>query len=763
MRRSIGMLMLIMLAAGLLSQISPPATLAANPNVGYIDDAFGSAPGADPTADKPQSKLWWNDGAWWAVMYNQTAGQWHIYQLSWPDQWIDTSTLVDTRPTSRADCLWDGTHLYIASLVRFSSSNQALLSRYSYDSASRTYTLDSGFPATMMTGKAETLTFDKDSTGQLWITYTQGNQVYVNRSTASDATWGTPFVVPGPTSATTVYPDDISSLVAYQDANGSSIGVLWSNHDDTNPAPTSMYFTYHKDSDSDMTWQPVEAIYTDMCAADDHINIKSLQSDSSGAIYAAVKTSFGDCGGSSSLPLINLVVRKPDNSWIVAPFGTVHDDHTRPLVLLDTSNRVVYMFATSPTTCGIIYMKSTGMDNPDFSNQPGKGTPFISNSTYDCINNATSTKQTVNATTGLVVLASDEKKQRYLHNVIALGSPPADSTPPIVTAKTPAAGAANVAIATSVTATFSEPVAGVSGSSFTLTAAGGAAVAANVSYNVATRTATLDPSVALSFSTTYTAQLSNSIADSAGNPLAPVSWSFSTAAPPPDVTPPTVIARSPASGATGIDPAANVAATFSEDMNAATITAASVTLSGPTSVAATISYNAAIRTVTLDPNADLDPTSTYTVQLSGAITDSAGNPLAPVSWSFTTAAPPPDTTQPAVQAVSPPDGATAVGMATDIAVNFSEPIDSATITSADFTLTSSAGAVIDSVSYNNDTNTATLHPSALLAAGTTYTAHISGAKDLAGNELAASASWSFTTAPAPLQPQHKLLMPVILR
>src|SRR4051812_16262451 len=73
MRRLIGMLMVVALAAGLLSQISPPATLAANPNVGYVDDAFGdssgSPPGSAPTADKPQSKLWWNDGAWWAVMF----------------------------------------------------------------------------------------------------------------------------------------------------------------------------------------------------------------------------------------------------------------------------------------------------------------------------------------------------------------------------------------------------------------------------------------------------------------------------------------------------------------------------------------------------------------------------------------------------------------------------------------------------------------------------------------------------------------------
>src|SRR5204862_8365060 len=101
-----------------------------------------------------------------------------------------------------------------------------------------------------------------------------------------------------------------------------------------------------------------------------------------------------------------------------------------------------YMSATSPPSCGIIYLKSPSMDNPTFPT--GKGTPFISSSTYTCINNATSTKQSVGAATGLVVMASDENKKFYLHNAIAIGSPPPDTTPPIVTNKTPAAGATGV-------------------------------------------------------------------------------------------------------------------------------------------------------------------------------------------------------------------------------------------------------------------------------------------------------------------------------
>src|SRR5689334_14429770 len=135
MRRSFVLFVLVALAACLLGQIAPPATLAANPNVGYVDFGFGSAPGSAPTADKPQSKLWYNDGAWWAVMFNTGDSIYHIYRLTWPNQWVDTGTLADNRPLAHADCLWDGTHLYIAttlSNVETNAPNEGRLYRYSY-------------------------------------------------------------------------------------------------------------------------------------------------------------------------------------------------------------------------------------------------------------------------------------------------------------------------------------------------------------------------------------------------------------------------------------------------------------------------------------------------------------------------------------------------------------------------------------------------------------------------------------------------------
>ncbi|GAA4443287.1 hypothetical protein GCM10023170_019400 [Phytohabitans houttuyneae] len=112
------------------------------------------------------------------------------------------------------------------------------------------------------------------------------------------------------------------------------------------------------------------------------------------------------------------------------------------------------------------------------------------------------------------------------------GSTP-DTTPPAVTTRTPAAGATGVATTTTVTATFDEPVQGGT-VAMALRDPGGVAVPGAVAYDSAARRATFTPSAALAASTAYTAAVSGA-ADTSGNVMAPVSWTFTTAAgtPPP--------------------------------------------------------------------------------------------------------------------------------------------------------------------------------------------------------------------------------------
>ena len=104
-----------------------------------------------------------------------------------------------------------------------------------------------------------------------------------------------------------------------------------------------------------------------------------------------------------------------------------------------------------------------------------------------------------------------------------------------------------------------------------------------------------------------------------------------------DTTKPTVRAVSPAGGATGVSPTANVFATFSEAMRAGTITRATVKLvrrGTTTPVAASVVYDAARRRAKLDPSGALRRGATYTATVTRRAKDLAGNPVGAKTWSF---------------------------------------------------------------------------------------------------------------------------------
>lgn len=106
----------------------------------------------------------------------------------------------------------------------------------------------------------------------------------------------------------------------------------------------------------------------------------------------------------------------------------------------------------------------------------------------------------------------------------------------------------------------------------------------------------------------------------------------------PDLTPPTVVSVSPADGLTNVARSTNVAATFSEAMNQASVQGAfSLRDPGANVVAGAFSWNG--NTLTFNPAADLAQSTTYTARITTAANDLAGNALqSDKIWTFTTAA-----------------------------------------------------------------------------------------------------------------------------
>lgn len=398
---------------------------------GYRDFSYESGSVTnEPTQEKPESKLWHNDGVWWATMWDNAGHGYRIYRLDLPTQtWINVGPDVDERGRSSQDVLWDAARqkLYIVSHAKLSIqagiSEKAKLYRYSYDASNDTYSLDSGFPVIVGEQKTRAMTIAMDSTGKLWIAWTAERKVMVDRSSGGDRIWNLdPFVLPVQGNDLELNDDgetiDVCAIISF---GGNQIGILWGNQESTDE---KIYFAVHRDGDADTDWQPRETAFGDSTlnnAADDHLN---LTETADGTILAAAKHETNN----RNLRLVSALKRTPSGEWSNSIFGLRADNHTRLCTLLDADTDSLYVFARSdePTSgpTKTIFYKAAHVNNLVFP--PGFGRIFLRSALDANISNPTSTKQAVNAATGLVVLASNNNTHYYVHNYLALGG---NSTP----------------------------------------------------------------------------------------------------------------------------------------------------------------------------------------------------------------------------------------------------------------------------------------------------------------------------------------------
>jgi glucose/arabinose dehydrogenase len=375
-----------------------------------------------------------------------------------------------------------------------------------------------------------------------------------------------------------------------------------------------------------------------------------------------------------------------------------------------------------------------------------------------------------------------------------------DTTPPTVVGQSPTAGATGVGLTTNVTATFSEAMSAstLTTSTFTLVKQGTSTpLSATVSY--ASQVATLDPTTDLLPSTTYTATVKGGASgakDAAGNALAvDVSWSFTTGAggptPPPagtdylsDLTWTAMtnhcgpVEKDMSNGncgagdgvpmkINGVSYAKGLGAHAPSDVSyylggACTRLKASIGIDDevPTSNGSVV-FRVFADSTRVFQSASLNGTSATVnvdVSVAGATTlrlnlNSGGNAdWDHGDWALARVDCGSDTTPPTVTGKSPAPGATGVGPSTNVTATFSEAMNASTVTTSTFTLVKQGTTTPLSATVSYASQVATFDPTTDLLPATTYTATVkggtSGAKDVAGNALAADVSWSFTTGAA---------------
>jgi hypothetical protein len=200
----------IALASALGCALSPVAALAA----GFV--MFPSVPAS--TGEKPQSKLWYHDGSYWAIVqgpdgvafYEKVGNAWQR----------GTFANAVIQASGNADVKWNGSDLFV--LVYTLTAPR--LYKYTYLSSTRAWALVTGFPISLPNPTdSETMVLEQDSSGRLWATAEGGGNANVYYSTSADhRTWSsTPVILRSGLNA-----DDISSVVAF---GGNKVGVFWSD------------------------------------------------------------------------------------------------------------------------------------------------------------------------------------------------------------------------------------------------------------------------------------------------------------------------------------------------------------------------------------------------------------------------------------------------------------------------------------------------------------------------------------------------------
>jgi hypothetical protein len=202
------------------------------------------------------------------------------------------------------------------------------------------------------------------------------------------------------------------------------------------------------------------------------------------------------------------------------------------------------------------------------------------------------------------------------------GGPPADTTPPTITAASPANGSTNVATSPQFQFTFSEPMnVGTVQVSIAPTVA-----LSPPAWGTGNTQLTLQPGAPLAQNTTYTLAVEGK--DVAGNALtARKLFSFSTTGPAPDTTQPTILGVTPTYGAIGVAQTATITVTFSEPIDKASAQTA-FAITSPTGFnTGVFDWNPAGTEMTFNPDTDFPYGTTVEWRVSTAAKDLSANTL----------------------------------------------------------------------------------------------------------------------------------------
>ncbi|MCL4783187.1 MAG: hypothetical protein KJZ70_09155 [Bryobacterales bacterium] len=344
-----------------------------------------------PTQDKPQSKLWFAQGVWWAWLPVQGGSSvWKRSSDGWQRQTYLDAALQGL--PGQAD-VWADRDTATAVLV---APERLAVVSLRWDAATHRYALAAS-PARLVTYPKqapdegiETATIARDGRGRWWVAYNWQREMYVRHSIGDAVTsWSEPIAV----SAAKANADDICAIVALP----GSVAVVWSDQDHD-----AVYFRQHEDGAAPEAWKPIETADSGGRTADDHI---SMAVAGDGTLYIATKNSVDEMGKPQQV----LRIRDPKGKWTNLPFAplTSAGGPSRPIVLLGGADRLLLVYSLyrkdglNPRVDAIVWQGTTRR-----ALDVGQKAAVLLDSGGQ-LNNATSLKGPLPAGQPWIVLASD--------------------------------------------------------------------------------------------------------------------------------------------------------------------------------------------------------------------------------------------------------------------------------------------------------------------------------------------------------------------
>jgi RHS repeat-associated protein len=203
----------------------------------------------------------------------------------------------------------------------------------------------------------------------------------------------------------------------------------------------------------------------------------------------------------------------------------------------------------------------------------------------------------------------------------------------------------------------------------------------------------------------------------------------------------------PANGATGVPENGRVIVRFAQPAQASAIVSGTISLfQGANSIVGTLALSNDGLSVTFTPALDLPANATFTV----TATDVTGNQTVPEFQSTFTTGATTDTTVPTILQTNPQNTETGVPISAPIVIQFSKPMDPATLTLQDFTVTDDVtGTLVPGMIQVDPTGTtASFVPQGFLGVGRTFGVNLNSSliDDSSGNSNSSLYSFTFTTS-----------------